>query len=152
MAFEDLKTVVNNLKRVDADQIVIDLMTTPESKKFIIRMNTQGQLFQLGEDSRGIRLDTIGGGYSALTKQIKSAINSPIDRVTLNDTGAFYDSWRVTKEGKAIIITANPIKDDDNLFDRWGMDVVGLQEGNLYRLIDAVLEQFGQEIKKSIQP
>ena len=151
MAFDKLRRLVDNIKRVDPDELIIEAMTTEESKKLIIEMNTIGQLFQLGEDARGIRLDSIGGGYTAFTEQIKQSSNQPIDRVTLNDTGEFYRSWKVSKEGKTIVIVADPIKDQDNLFDRWGEDVVGLQDNNLIKLIDAVFQDFKGKVLQDIQ-
>ena len=151
MAFDQLRAVVDNIKRIDPSKIVIRQMSTPESKKLIIQLNTIGQLFQKGEDSRGIRLDSIGGGYTAFTQSIKRASNQPVNRVTLNDTGEFYGSWRVTTEGTStIVITADPIKEDTNLFDRWGEDIIGLQDESLIILIESIINEFVEETKIEI--
>jgi hypothetical protein len=151
MAFDQLRNVVDNIKRIDPSKIVIKQMSTPESKKLIIQLNTIGQLFQKGEDSRGIRLDVIGGGYTEFTQAIKRSNNQPINRVTLNDTGEFYGSWKVTTEGSStIVITADPIKDDTNLFDRWGEEIVGLQDESLLILIDTIINEFVEDTKIEI--
>lgn len=107
-----------------------------EVLEFIIHMNTREQLFEKGIDATGTPLDQIGGGYSNYTIQFfKIPESLPYDRVTLFQTGEFYDSFvaRVIGAGD-IEITANPIKDDDNLEDRYGNQIIGLTKDSLEKL------------------
>ena len=103
-------------------------------KDYIIELNTEGektsQLFELGVDSQGNRL----GDYSGFTKNIKASKGQRIDHITLKDTGEFYKSFKVTPNKKGFRITANPNKDDSNLFDDFGVDIVGYKE-NVFKLL-----------------
>lgn len=100
----------------------------------IIGLNTKGQL-EKGINSKGESLASVGGGYSPITIDIKRAKGQPVDRVTLKDTGDFYDTFNVQVREGEIVITANTIKDDDDLIDRWGSDIIGLTDENLDKLI-----------------
>lgn len=110
--------------------------------RFIVELNTEEQLFKKGEDARGDLLEQIGGSYSPFTILIKSQLRLPTDRVTLFQTGEFYDTFvaRVIKSGD-IEITADLIKDGDDLSDRWGDHIVGLNEEHLELLRARIREQ-----------
>ena len=155
MAFDQLRAVVDNIKRLDPSKIVIRQMSTPESKKLIIELNTDEQLFKKGEDSRGIslkRTDSTGfGGYSSRTIAIKRSKGQRVSNVTLKDTGAFYESFQVrTLTPTSIEIIANPFKDGESLFDRWGEDIIGLQDESLIILIESIINEFIEETKIEI--
>ena len=154
MAFESLRKVVDNTKRLDINKLVITELSTPESKKLIIRLNTQEQLFESGEDSRGIKLETIDStgrqGYTSRTIQIKRVKGQPTDRVTLKDTGDFYDSFRVISRPNEIEIVANTFKDGENLEDRWGNFIIGLQEGSLNEVIKNIIEPYRDALLEGI--
>jgi len=105
----------------------------------IIHLNTEDQLFDKGIDSRGVKLEDIGGSYSPATIngiegkfKGKLELGLPIDRVTLYNSGDFYKTFTVDVEGNGdIIVQADPNKPNQNLFDRYGKDVVGLTKNNL---------------------
>lgn len=103
-------------------------------EELIIHLNTRGeptsQLFVDGINSLGETLESIGGGYSDVTIEIKKEKGQPIDRVTLLDTGKFYDSFKITRTKDSLIIEADPIKDQTNLFDEWGRDILGITDEN----------------------
>ncbi len=118
MALRIKSLTVNELIKVlSEDKSFIDL---------IIGLNTQKQLFDKGIDSTGRSLESIGGLYSFETVKIKNELGQPTDRVTLKDTGDFYESFRVFFRDGNLVITADTIKDTDNLIDRWGADILGL--------------------------
>lgn len=101
---------------------------------FIIELNTITQLYDQGIDSTGQSI----GEYSPYTKILKTEKGQPIDRVTLKDTGAFYESFRTywLDQGEgAIQIKANSIKEDGkDLLVEWGKDILGLDEDSLSQL------------------
>lgn len=113
-------------------------------KQEIIRLNTQEQLFKLGIDAQGEKLVSafahFGHVYSDYTMLLKEQKGQPIDRVTLKDSGDFYESFRVILEGDDIVITANTLKDDNDLIEVWGEDIIGLTEENLQIIIDKARE------------
>ena len=117
-------------------------------KEEIIYLNTQGQLFDKGINSRGERLDDLRGyGYTISTKEIKEAKGQPTNRITLKDTGEFYRSFRVQVKPGEIVITADPIKEDTDLVEQWGIDILGLTEQSIKRLKPTIIENYKQYIK-----
>lgn len=124
------------------------LFEDQEFRDLIVRLNTEGeQTSQLiyGVNSKGEDMSDIGGEYSPYTVMIKKEKGQITDHVTLKDTGYFYRSFQtyMTKEG--IKITADTIKEGgDNLIDRWGRDIIGLDEQNIGVLRDFARERIKQ--------
>lgn len=103
---------------------------------YIIELNTQSQLFDKGIDSTGRSLEDVGGGYSPYTIEIKKSKGQPTDRVTLKDTGDFYQSFRVYLDSRSdLVITADTIKDTTDLLREWGKDIIGLTQDSLELLV-----------------
>lgn len=151
LLMEALEQLARSVIALDEVQIAILALNQPDVKNLIIKLNTQDQLFKKGEDSRRISLEDIGGPYSDFTVEIKKAKGQPVDRVTLKDTGDFYESFvvRITNDA-GIEIDADPFKDDTNLFQEWGIDILGLNEENLQKIIDVMAVNMVEEITKAI--
>jgi hypothetical protein len=134
---DELIQYLNAIKsKMNFRDVMFRIGNDREVLEFIIRMNTREQLFDKGIDATGRRLDEIGGGYSDYTIQFfKIPESLPYDRVTLYQTGEFYDSFvaRVIGAGD-IEITANPIKEDTNLETEWGNQIIGLTKESLEKL------------------
>jgi hypothetical protein len=118
-----------------------------EAQDEIIRLNTEDQLYEEGIDSND---DTLGE-YTVFTKAIKLSKGQRIDHVTLKDTGAFYDSFKVIikKDGFEIIA------DDVSLYDRpltdvYGLDILGLTEDNLSWLGAFIIDKYIEYIEKKL--
>ncbi len=117
-------------------------------RDLIIFLNTDDQL---GED----RIDSLGqrlGFYSFATEVISKGKKKEGEPINLRDTGAFWDSWRVFIGNAIITIDANPDKEDTNLFDEYGIDVLGLTDENLQVLIDEALKQYIVWYQRNILP
>lgn len=149
--FMPIRNILNFIIALDVDQLALEIAQQGSFKDLVIELNTEKQLFDKGEDSTGRTLESIGGAYSPFTVSIKQAKGQPTNRVTLFDTGEFYASWSVKPFKGGFIIDADPNKDDTNLFDEWGNEIVGLNEENLQTIInffrDAVLEKINNRIK-----
>lgn len=145
-----LINLVNRFKRLDVDKIIDSILNTVAFKEFIIDLNTEDQLFKDGINSLGVTLESIGGSYSPFTVVIKQGKGQPTDRVTLKDSGDFYKTFRVDITTDAIIIDANPIKDDTNLFSEWGEDILGLTDENLQLLINKLRDELSNAITQQI--
>ena len=111
------------LSEVDAWMKSIDI----DVKKDIIRFIQDDQLTQKGIDGDG---DVIGL-YSRATEMMTNGRKREGDRYNLNDTGAFYRSMYVRAMIDSIFIDANPIKDKDNLFLKYGENIIMLTDENL---------------------
>lgn len=109
--------------------------------------NTQEQLFKLGQDAKGDSL----GSYAASTKRIKIRKRQPIDRVTLKDTGDFYDSITVTATDKEVIIETS-IEYAQFLVKRYGKEILGVQDMFLKDFYDKyIVPELENEITKIIE-
>ena len=104
-------------------------------QQFVVFLNTEKQLFE-GVDANEASLKSIGGDYAPITKFLKAQKGQPFDRITLKDTGDFYDSFSVEALQDAIIIEADSIKEGYDLRDRWGQDILGLSEPSIGILIE----------------
>ena len=139
---------VSRMNSFTAFQVVFN---TPTVKNMVIEMNTQEQLYDKGIGSDGVSLESIGGEYSFVTKDIKSSSGQRYDHVTLNDTGDFYKSWRVSIMGEVIFIEADIIKDGDDLQQRWGGSILGLTDESKQKLINYAVVKYREYLLKQWQ-
>ncbi len=148
---ESVKDILNkaiNLDEVKAWYFAIDI----DMQNNIIKLNTIDQLFNDGIDSLGDSLgeysiSTIEGTSSYLGKKAKG---QPTDRITLKDTGDFYKTFKVEVKDDSFFINANPIKDDSNLFDDFGSEIVGLTEDNQKKISKTILDNTIKYIRKQL--
>jgi hypothetical protein len=115
-------------------------------KELITHLNTDEQLGKDKVDSLGAHLGTYSNATEVITKGRKKA-GSFID---LNDKGDFWDSWKVQVKKALINIDANPFKEDTNLFDEYGIDVLGLTDNNLQILINEATKLYIQYYRKNL--
>ncbi len=142
---ESVKDILNkaiNLDEVKAWYFAIDI----DLQNNIIKLNTIDQLFNDGIDSLGDSL----GEYSPFTVELKKAKGQPTDRITLKDTGDFYKTFKVEVKDDSFFINANPIKDDNNLFDDFGSEIVGLTEDNQKKISKTILDNTIKYIRKQL--
>lgn len=155
-----LLQMCERMMKLNEQVLLNQVLASPELQRWIIEMN-QKQLFEQGINRLGIKLEdadkggyTVSGfykGYSPRTKEIKRKKGQPYDRVTLKDTGEFYASFRIELRPGELEIVANPMKDGESLFTRWGEEVLGLTEENMQKLIEFIREKIVQEIAKQIR-
>lgn len=140
---------------LDADAIFLDILSNREFQQFMIELNTKGQptsqLFEQGVDSLSVSL----GDYAGTTIEGTSSFRGKkdkgqrFDHITLEDTGQFYGTFKIEFGGSSFLfkITANPNRNNTNLFDDFGENIVGWTEENLQLIID----EFKPRIKKAIE-
>ena len=120
------------------DRYCREWLSNPEVQKEMIKANTD-QLYNLGASSTGRNL----GSYALYTIQEKMRKGQPYDRVTLKDTGDFYNGFYIS----FVADSGNPltkpapskagffITSDDwktkMLEGRWGRDIFGLTNEDL---------------------
>ncbi len=115
-------------------------------KELITHLNTEDQLGKDKVNSLGAHL----GIYSHATEVISKGRKKAGDFITLNDTGAFWDSWKVEVTESFIEIDANPFKEDTNLFDEYGIEIVGLTKENLDIFIDEAKPFYIQYLRRNL--
>lgn len=111
---------------------------------FIENLN-RAQLFA-GKDSTGA---DITPDYTEYTTLVKSEKQQPTDRVTLRDTGAFYES--IFSE---VFENAFDLKADDpktvELKDKYGPDILGLTEESKAKLTAHIMPVFIRVLRAEI--
>jgi hypothetical protein len=142
--FIPLRKLFNFFLELDVDELAFFVSNQNEFKDLVIELNTQKQLFDKGQDSTGKSL----GEYRPFTVREKRRKGQPTDRVTLKDTGDFYESFNVQPFFGGFIIDADAEKDDKDLRDVYGEDIIGLNDENLQIIIDYYLDAFKEEIRK----
>ena len=148
--FNSLIDKLQSVADLKLNEVAFKIASQKEVKDLVIRLNTQGektsQLFELGEDSLGGSL----GSYSPFTVEQKKKRGQPTNRITLKDTGELYNSFNVVPYRGGFTIKANPIKEDNNLYDDFGTDIIGLNETNLQILRDVYKDKVLEEVRKRI--
>jgi hypothetical protein len=132
-----LVALANRIKAITVLEVLKHLSENKEFTDLIIELNTRKQLYDKGIDSLG---DNIGS-YSAKTKQIKQDKGQITSHVTLFDTGEFYESFRIFFNGSDFIVSADTIKDTDDLIYKYGIEILGLTEESL-----SLLREKGKQI------
>lgn len=141
MAFDRVKKILDNALALDENKIINQILSNKSFQEFIIDLNTEGQLFDKGINSLGVKLSDIGGLYSPVTIELSKAKGRPkksASSINLFDTGDYYKSFKIVLFNDSFDIVSDPIKDDSNLFDDWGKEIEGLTEENLQKVIDAI--------------
>lgn len=146
--FDALIDKLNVARSLNQDTAVA-AYDTPTVTDKVVELNTQEQLFDKGEDDTGRPLDSIGGDYTTTTKLYKRQQGQPVDRVTLKDTGAFYESFNASVQYNGdIVIEANTIKDGEDLQYRWGKGILGLQQKSKEIIQTEIREEIIKEVRK----
>jgi len=153
-----IDNLLNKLVKFDFNQVMNQVLAQKSVQEFIILLNTRDQLFKESIDSNGIKLSAIGGPYSIGTQKITLGVSFSFEGLTkskiagespfLFDTGEFYDSFDVKLSKDFFEITADAQKDDTNLLEEWGEDILGLTQDNINILADVLKPQFIQIIKE----
>lgn len=144
--FDELKKLTDKAASLDINEVLYEIWQGEDVQEFIIELNTNAQLYEQGIDSKGKDL----GEYTPFTIEQKKISGLPYDRITLFQTGDFYTSFYVKPGAEGFTIIANPVKEDSNLFDDFGEDIIGLTEESLERLSKTVLIFLKLQIEKRL--
>lgn len=132
----------------------LKVVTDNKSIQFnAIRLNRQVQLYEKGVSIDGKQMRSVyarfGNVYSNRTIAYKREKNQPINRVTLRDTGAFYQTFTAKVKAGELFLYADTIKDGKDLQDSFGQ-VVGLTEESKTELIEQAKPLILQYVKSKI--
>lgn len=145
-----LVALANRIKQLKTSELLKILSENKQFTDLIIELNTRKQLFEMGVNSDGISLENIGGGYSGKTIEYKKEKGQRYDHVTLNDTGDFYNSFKVFLDSSGFVISADVVKDTTNLITEWGEKILGLTHESLSILREKAKEILIPYVRKKI--
>lgn len=118
-----------------------------DNDNILIDMNAQDQLYANGINRLGVRIDEYQP-YRPLTIQVKIEKRQPYDRVTLKDTGEFYDSFYVETAEDRFYIKASDEK-TNWLIKKYGAEIFGLTNDSLAEFInDYVKDEAYNRVKE----
>lgn len=143
-----LEALANRIKAITVLEVLKHLSEDKSFTDLIIELNTRKQLFDKGIDSTGRQLSDIGGNYSPYTLQLHP--EKIEDKITLFDTGDFYESFRVFYSSGNFVISADTIKDTSNLIEDWGVNILGLTNESLSLLREKAKEIIIPYVRKKI--
>jgi len=150
MAFEAIKQLTDRVAKLDEGIILNRFVELPIVQKFILDLNRVDQLFNKGVDSKNRAL----GVYTPFTINSKNERGVPVPsdfHITLFDTGQFYSTFVIIPGKDFFEIDANPIREDANLFEDFGEDILGLNDENLQILIDFFKETVVLRVKEQLR-
>jgi hypothetical protein len=99
-----------------------------------------------GVDSTG----EIIGLYSFATEIISNGKKRAGEPYDLNDTGAFRGSIVVVPKLFVISIYANGKKSDEDIIQKYGIEIIDLLDKNKVKLKEIILDEYIKYIKKTI--
>jgi len=117
------------------------------TKKQIIDWIQQDQLIDEGIN----KLGEIIGYYSYATELISNGKKKQGDPYNLFNIGDFFRSFVVIVGIDAIKIDANAQKGEDNLFKKFGNEIIGLTDENFKKLKDLVKKSYISYARKVLQ-
>ncbi len=146
MSWGRLTDLINNGKELDYNSALFFVFSQADIQLYAIELNTgspnnseYGQLFLHGVDASGVSLESIGGEYADFTKDVKQHLGLPIDHITLYQDGVFFRSWKFKQTKTGFYLEADTIKEGEDLRDRWGENIIGLNDDSIRLLNIEVL-------------
>ena len=143
-----LGEVINTFKFMENRTFWKHVLQDKKFQIWTLDLIRQDQLFKEGQDGDG----NILGYYSAYTEQLNPEKKEG-SHYTLNDTGKFYESMIFNIFVDYLEIDADPIKTDKNtgeetnLFQKYGDDILKLNEENLELFKIKLVEKYIDTVK-----
>ena len=165
---KDFERLLKNINALDIDDIFKTLWSRNDVQKYILKLNTKGektsQLYELGEDSLGDKLEGFGGinwlvngEYASYTIEKKIDKGQRHDHPTLENKGDFYKSFIVLPNNKGFKVDADFNVTGDNgesgnILDTLanGREILGLNEKNVELLLAFIEPDFDKELEKRL--
>ena len=144
-----LKEQINNLDSLIANLDQILKETVEDSLPLVEGLN-RAQMFK-GERSDGRKIsDPPGQPYTAYTKRVKKSKGQPTDRVTLKDTGDFYDGVGAVLIWPKEIAVRSVDPKSPKLTGKYSPLIFGLNDDFLKTYIELLCPEIQIEIRKRI--
>ena len=150
--FESLKEIANRVIALDSSAILVRIFSEKEANEIVLFLQ-KSQLFDDGERSDG----SIIGYYSDNTRVYKKLDKgwrgkSFENFITLYDTGDFYDSMSVKVLNNGDIeISADGKKDNTDLFEKYGQNIIGLTNESIEELSNYSIPIIIELVRQKIQ-
>lgn len=141
----ELDTLLDKAIKLDDNQAWFQVVDR-ETQWEIIRLNTIDQLFDEGIKSDGSYLPD----YSKTSVEVYGKRGGHIQ---LKESGTFYRSFVVKVDSNGLAIIADTVKGagaDNDLAQRYGIDILGLTEENQVLITKLLLEKYIKYIEDEL--
>lgn len=158
-----LETLHANLQTFDIRKIINKVLQRSDVGEFVIKV-IQDRLYNEGKTATGDKLKTdfaksvrfsgTQGAYARSTEKFKKLDGLPTDRVTLFQTGEFYDSFKKEFKSNSLQISAEFRNIYDNFQDSFSSQqdfekaIIGLTDEDLKRIFEFIYPFLAEEINK----
>lgn len=140
-----LNDLLRNTKiLMDPDIIWNHVFSDKQFQVWILDLIRDDQLTEKGVDETG----QIIGYYTRYTEELTNGRKRAGEHYTLFDTGDFYKSMVILLGTNYFEIDADPIKENANLFTKYGEGIIGLTEESLEKLRVETKRRYQLEIER----
>jgi hypothetical protein len=141
--------ILNDLLRntkilMDADIIWNHVFSDKDFQVWILDLIRDDQLTEKGVNEDG----QIIGVYTRYTEELTNGRKKAGEPYNLFDTGDFYKSMVILLGTNYFEIDADPIKENANLFTKYGEGIIGLTEESLEKLREETKRRYAIEIDR----
>jgi len=151
-----MEALINKLTAIKTwlkpENIWLNVFAKPQIRNFIIvTLIQEEQLFNQGIDETGAPITNADNGrttYSKLTEMLSGGRKKEGEHYTLLDSGDFYKSMVIVLGTNFFEIDADPIKDNDNLFTKFGEGIIGLTEESKEKLRFRLKSEYQREVER----
>ena len=147
-----LNDLLRNTKiLMDPDIIWNHVFSDKQFQTWILDLIRDDQLMEKSVDENGKPLTNRENGrttYSRLTEELSNGRKKEGDPYNLFDSGDFYKSMVILLGTNYFEIDADPIKENANLFTKFGEGIIGLTEESLEKLQIETKRRYQLEIER----
>ncbi len=148
MAFEKLTRLINLFDSLKGGELAVRIIEQNKDLQVeILDLNRIGQLFNQGIDSQGALI----GFYKVTHIGARGQVKTAGSHYTFDNEGIFFDSFRVLTFKDFFEIIANPIRDGDNLFEKFTPNLVGLTDQSKEKLRGLMLPLIQDHIRNKLR-
>ncbi len=140
-----LHQLIKNIKGLN-DLVAWYSIFDGETKVKILDLIREDQLRQKGVNAEG---DVIGF-YSYTTELISNGEKQEGTPYTFYDTGEFYRSMYMVILSDSVVFEADPMKGDDNLFDKYGSNILNLTTQSREKMKEFLIKNYRDYVRKQI--
>lgn len=140
---------------IDQDEIAVECYWNEEFQRIVVNLNRIGQLTE-GENADG----EIIGTYSANTDMMSDGMTFSFEGLTFEkiegepynfvDSGDFFRSFRLRIYNDGFTIEADDQKQDGKLTDKFGKNILGLNDENINEMVEKLIPLYIEETRKYI--
>lgn len=124
---EDVREILEFYANLDINKVLFVVYKDKLVQLEILDLNRKDQLFD-----QGINADNqVIGLYTPGTELLSGGKKKAGTHFTFFDTGVFFNTFKLIPLKTGFRIEADGQKDDDNLFDKYGENIVGLTQENI---------------------